>query len=128
MIPAIEKNSSQRGHTAETLACDYLLQKGLRIIERNYRQRSGEIDIIARQGALLVFIEVKYRTTEYFGTASEGVTPQKKQKIINTARHYLYTKGISDQQVCRFDVMGLTVKDNGDVDIRWYKDAFQAGE
>lgn len=128
MSLAIEKTIHQRGRTAENIACDYLLQQGLRIIERNYRKRSGEIDIIAQHRSILVFAEVKYRTTDYFGAPSESVTPQKKQKIINTAHHYLYAKGISPRQICRFDVISITAKDNHDVDIRWYKDAFREGE
>ena len=128
MTLATPKNKQQRGFAAESLACDYLVQQGLQIIERNYKQSSGEIDIIARHRSILVFVEVKYRATEYFGAPSDSITAQKKQKIINTAEHYLYTKGISSRQMCRFDVISLTAKDNYDVNINWYKDTFREGE
>ena len=125
MTLAMEKTIQQRGRTAENMACNYLLQQGLRIVERNYRQPSGEIDIVAQHRSILVFVEVKYRATEYFGAPSESVTPQKKKKIIKTAEHYLCTKGISPRQICRFDVISLTAKANHEVDILWYKDAFR---
>ena len=79
----------QTGKLGENLACRALKQKGYHIIERNYRCRHGEIDVIANKGGCLVFIEVRSKTDASFGTAAESVTAVKKQHLTATAMHYL---------------------------------------
>lgn len=118
-----------KGKEGEKMACDYLEQQGVHIIERNYKQPSGEIDIIGKHHNVLLFIEVKYRSSTYFGVPSEYVTSRKKQKIINTAKHYLYTKPIASRQTCRFDVISIMRTDHHNtIEILWDQDAFREGE
>lgn len=76
------------GKKGEDLACEYLIKKGYTILERNYRKSYGEIDIIATKNNILVFIEVKTRTSNKFGTPLESVTPWKLQSLLKTAQYY----------------------------------------
>lgn len=92
-----------RGEKAETLAADFLHGKGLRIVVRNYRSRYGEIDLIAREGATLVFVEVRSRSSETYGGAAASITAAKREKLIKTARHYL--AGVTPLPPCRFDAV-----------------------
>ncbi len=91
------------GQCGEDAAAAFLKKKGYKIIERNYRNKIGEIDIIAKNGENLVFVEVKTRKNEEFGTPAEAVTYYKKQKIVNTAKFYLY-KNPTTLNI-RFDVI-----------------------
>ena len=77
------------GQCGEDAAVEFLKKKKYKIIERNYKNRIGEIDIIAKTKTDLVFIEVKTRSSDKFGTPAEAVTYYKKQKIVNTAKYYL---------------------------------------
>jgi putative endonuclease len=110
---------SGRGEAAENLAAAFLQRAGLTLIERNYRCRFGEIDVIAREGATLVFVEVRMRSSERFGGAAASITGVKQQKLLRTARHYL--AGIARAPQCRFDAMLI----NGNThEIEWLKNAF----
>jgi putative endonuclease len=114
------KLPAKTGDAAEALAAQYLERKGLQIAERNYHCRHGEIDLIARDGAALVFVEVRLRSPGKFGGAASSITPAKQQKIMATARYYLAT--LSVMPPCRFDVLLL---DSLSADrINWIKDAF----
>jgi putative endonuclease len=77
------------GNTGEKLACSALKKTGYRIIEKNYRCRYGEIDIIARQKDFLVFVEVRSKSDNSFGSPEESITTLKKQKLISTAQEYI---------------------------------------
>lgn len=101
-------NKRSIGTKYEDLAEAFLKEKGYTILERNYRTRSGEIDIIARDGRYLVFLEVKYRSGKRNGTALEAVDYRKQQIIYRTARVYLYQHRYLADQPCRFDVLGIT--------------------
>lgn len=101
------------------MAADYMEKNGIRVIERNYRCKLGEIDIIAKDGKYLCFVEVKYRKELKNGFPSEAVTPAKQRKIFNVASVYLKQHGISFNTPCRFDVVSL----KGD-DITYIKNAF----
>lgn len=79
----------ESGKLGEQLACSALKKKGYRIIETNYRCRYGEIDIVARQKECLVFIEVRTKTGNAFGSPEESMTAQKKQRLVSTAMDYL---------------------------------------
>jgi putative endonuclease len=81
------------GQFGESLAASYLQKNGYRIIERNFRARYGEIDIIATKNGMLVFVEVKTRINTQFGTPEEAVTPRKLAEIIKTSEYYLLQKG-----------------------------------
>lgn len=92
-----------RGEQAEALAADFLYGKGLRIVARNYRSRYGEIDLIVREGATVVFVEVRSRSSETYGGAAASITAAKREKLIKTAHHYL--AGVSPLPPCRFDAV-----------------------
>lgn len=100
-------NNRQTGWKYEEEACNYLISQGYQILERNYQIRTGEIDVIARDKEYLVFVEVKYRKSTQTGDPLEAVNLRKQKKIIQTARHYLYQKKMTDVP-CRFDVIGIS--------------------
>jgi len=106
------------GAGKEELARRYLEGSGLRLVERNYRCRLGEIDLIMRDGDCLAFIEVRYRKSAGYGSPAESVTPRKQQRIILAARHYLQRH--PTRLDCRFDVLALT----GNQRVEWLKNAF----
>ena len=112
-------NKRAIGKKIEDSTIKYLEDCGYQILERNYQIISGEIDIIARESSYLVFLEVKYRKNKSMGYAQEAVTIHKQRKIIQTAKHYLLTHGISFDVPCRFDVVAV----NGS-EITVIKDAF----
>lgn len=101
-------NKRTTGTEYETLAAKYLEQQGYKIIEKNFRCRQGEIDLIAREGPYLVFIEVKYRKNASMGTAIEAVNTKKQNVIRKVASYYLVSNHLSQQTPCRFDVIGIT--------------------
>lgn len=113
-------NRRETGNQYEERAAEYLIAQNYQILERNYRIRSGEIDIIARDGTVLVFIEVKYRKNDESGNPLEAVDIRKQRKIIKVARYYLYQKKYGDVP-CRFDVIGICGSH-----IEHIKDAFWA--
>jgi putative endonuclease len=105
------------GGDAEERAASYLASRGLQIVARNYRTRLGEIDLVARDGDVLVFVEVRMRSDGGFGGALESVTPRKQRRIAAAAG--LYLARIRRPPPCRFDVLAV---DAGE--IRWLKGAF----
>ncbi|HLF20375.1 MAG TPA: YraN family protein [Bacteroidota bacterium] len=115
-------NKRQRGNVGEELAAKFLIKKGYRILERNYRFEHGEIDLIAEDGDELVFVEVKARTSKLFGEPEDSITEKKEGHVRDTAEGYLYEKGI-ENRTCRFDVIAVDFH-NGVADIRHTKDAF----
>lgn len=100
-------NKRAEGTAYEKRAAQYLTQRGYQILVYNYRCKQGEIDLIARDGEYLVFVEVKYRKDARSGYGSEAVGWQKQKRIINSARWYLAQRGIGDDQPCRFDVVSF---------------------
>lgn len=113
------QNRRRIGSVYEEQAAKYLESRGLRITERNFRCRTGEIDLIARDGEYVVFVEVKYRSTECAGNPLEAVDREKQRTISRVARRYLLSRYHSLDVPCRFDVVGF----EGD-EILWVKDAF----
>jgi len=103
----ILKNLRKEGANAETLAADYLRQQNYHILERNFRINSGEIDIIAKDGNTICFVEVKMRRTTAFGIPSEAVAKPKMQKLIQVAFYYLKSKNLNNCKA-RFDVVAVT--------------------
>lgn len=95
------------GNSKETEAIHYLKKLGFTILERNFFTRAGEIDIIAKDGNYLAFIEVKYRWNHECGFPSEAVTKHKQRKIVQCARFYLLSHGYGEDTPCRFDVVVL---------------------
>jgi len=114
------------GITGENLACAALTRRGYAILARRYRTRVGEIDIVARDGGTLVFIEVKTRTSERFGRPVEAVTGWKQRRIVLMAQHFL-TRHRLHGRACRFDVVSVMCPDGGPPVVEVVRDAFQAG-
>lgn len=108
-----------RGRHAEDVAATFLQQMGLSIVERNYQCRYGEIDLIARDGDALVFVEVRMRKNSAFGGAAASITPGKRDKLLRAARHYL--SGCARTPVCRFDALLI---DGGNSAPEWLKNVF----
>lgn len=119
-------NTKAIGDKGETIAFNYLTNAGYVILERNYRCRMGEIDIIARFGDVLAFIEVKTRRTDRFGRPAMAVDYRKQQKIVKTSRFYLQYKGLEGCH-CRFDVLEVLGSIGGAWSINHIKNAFEAG-
>ena len=111
------------GKKSEALATAYLKLNGYRILERNYRNRIGEIDIIAKEGPVLVFVEVKARKTARYGNPKNAVTPAKQLKIANTALTYLKESGQLNRKA-RFDVVAIDARyDPPEIEV--VKNAFE---
>jgi putative endonuclease len=110
------------GKTGEDLACGELERRGYAIIARRHRCRGGELDIIARDGPTLVFVEVKAREGHAFGAAAEAVTWQKQQRIVRLASEYVMRHHFSDSP-CRFDVVSIQF-DEGRPVIEVFQNAF----
>ena len=124
MIPPPEARRAQGG-AAEERACRHLDRSGFTIVERNFRTRGGEIDIVARKGDVLVFVEVRSREVTDFGTPEESITPDKRRRIVATARHYLSNVPPSSWREARFDV--IAIEGSGDTAVlRHYPAAFDA--
>ena len=111
------------GKKGENLATDYLKQQGLSIVEQNYRQKTGEIDIIARDGNCLVFVEVKTRNSVQYGMPYEAVTARKQMQISKTALDYLTRNKLADQ-AARFDVISIIMKKDGKAEIEHLPNCF----
>lgn len=95
------------GRDGERVAEQFLKQKGFKIVERNYRCAAGELDLIALDRRVVVFVEVKTRTGLGYGTPLEAVAYRKQQKMIQAAQYFLSEKGLH-QRDARFDVVGVT--------------------
>jgi putative endonuclease len=115
----------QRGRSAEAWACEQLTRRGLRLVARNYRCKGGELDLIMRERDVLVFVEVRYRRSDRYGSGEETVGRRKQAKLVTAALHFLQTTGRSDT-ACRFDVVSISDNADGEPDMRWIRDAFQA--
>lgn len=117
--------AQRRGRWAEDLACDYLRRSGLDLVARNYRGVRGEIDLVMRRRDTLIFVEVRYREREDYGTGAESVDRSKRGKLLATARQYLQHHDPGGSLPCRFDVVSITRR--GDAPrIEWIQNAFEA--
>lgn len=114
------------GEKAEAFAEKYLVGQGMRLIERNFRSKMGEIDLImldeSAHSQSLVFVEVRYRKNSCFGGAAASVDKKKQQKIIKTAQYYLAWHRQYAEVDCRFDVISI----QSDQELMWIKNAFNA--
>ncbi len=97
-----------RGRAAEDLAAAHLAAHGLRIVARNFRVAGGEIDLIARHGEELVFVEVRSRRSAAYGSAAETVNAAKRRRIRLAAEHYLAGLRQRSPPPCRFDIVSVT--------------------
>jgi putative endonuclease len=114
-------NTIEIGSAAEDRAVRLLVERGYEIVERNYRHKSGELDVIARQGDCLVFVEVRSRGDTDHGDAVETVDRRKQYRVARVAEHYLIERDPTYEEA-RFDVIAI----NGDA-IDLYVDAFRLG-
>lgn len=112
-------NKRKIGNEYETKAIEFLKNNGYRIIDRNFYCKQGEIDIIAKNDNYLVFIEVKYRKDMDKGHPVEAIDYKKKNRIIKSAKYYMYKNNIIDGQGIRFDVVAILGEN-----IELIKDAF----
>lgn len=112
-----------RGTPGESLACRHLAGKGFAILARNYRCRSGEVDVIARHGEATVFVEVKERHGASHGVGCDSVTFGKRRRIVRAARLYAASHGL-DETPLRFDVVSIDWTDGGRPVIRHDQGAF----
>lgn len=115
----MKSTTTAQGRIAEDQACAYLQAQGLVLIERNYQQRGGEIDLIFYDHDYLVFVEVRFRRCNDFGGALSSIDLRKQQRLIRTATHYLMQHAVT--KPVRFDVVALTP-----THLEWIKDAFSA--
>lgn len=116
------------GQQAELIAKNYLQQQGLHFVTANYHCRRGEIDLIMQDNNQVVFVEVKYRNCNNFGSAVEMIPKTKQQKIIFTAQHFLHRHNITEKVSSRFDIVSIDNKITNDASkdhqITWLKNAF----
>ena len=110
-------NRRQKGTFYEEIASSYLQKHGIRIIEKNYRIKQGEVDLIGEDASHLIFFEVKYRKDKEFGEPWESVFVEKRKRIGKVALQYIYSRKVKKQ--VRYDVISIC----GD-EISWFKNAF----
>jgi putative endonuclease len=109
------------GQTAEDIAVEYLVAQKIKVVERNYRARFGEIDIIAKDKKELIFVEVKAKSTSRFGKPYEMVTSRKKKKLISTSKNYLMENRLDIENThWRIDVISIDYETG---QIQWLKNA-----
>lgn len=113
----MSSDMAERGAAAEQRAAEYLAAKGLRLVDRNWRCKGGEIDLVMREGDMLVFVEVRARATEAFGGAAASITAAKQARIQLAAQHYLAQHRLD--LPCRFDAVLIEAGA-----LRWLKAAF----
>jgi putative endonuclease len=118
--PGSSQAPGTSGECAEREAESHLLARGLKLRERNYRCKAGEIDLIMADGDACVFVEVRYRKQQRFGSPAETVDWGKQLKLRRAAEHFLQTRGLVDKVPCRFDVVSIA----GDHSIDWIRNAF----
>ncbi|MCL1848683.1 MAG: YraN family protein [Clostridiales bacterium] len=121
---AMDRHRKTLGKQGEDIASAWLAAEGMRILHRNYRCRTGEIDIIGSIGGVLAFIEVRSRSSDRWGLPSESVNDRKKQKLQKLASYYLYQKGKTELPY-RFDVVSILFSQDGGVErLDWIQNAF----
>jgi putative endonuclease len=113
------------GKHGEDLAAEELERRGYEILARRFRTRCGEIDIVANDGDVLVFVEVKARGGDECGTAAEAVTPRKQRKVVRMATAYLAAHEVFERP-CRFDVVTVETDRVGKAAVTVYRAAFDA--
>ena len=111
------------GAAAESRAAKFLEQAGLRLVARNYRCLHGEIDLIMEHDQTVVFVEVRLRARDDFGTPAETVDQRKQSRLRATAEHYLQHDQRSSKRPCRFDIVAVSPSRGGDR-LEWIRDAF----
>ncbi len=111
-----------KGNEYENKAYEFLLSKGLKLVERNYYCRSGEIDLIMRDKGTIVFVEVRFRSSAVYGSATESISKRKQRKLINTAHMFLQSRQLYTLK-CRFDTISFDQTKDG-IRVNWITSAF----
>lgn len=119
------RSRREAGNFREDQALAYLQSAGLTLFMRNYSCRTGEIDLVMREGNVLVLVEVRYRRNSDFGGAAASVNMRKQQRLFSAARHLLHTHAALRNFPARFDIVAIE-SDGTDPRINWIKDAFRA--
>lgn len=119
----LKLNRKALGRWGEERTAEYLRDKGLNVLEHNYRCPVGEIDLIAQQDGTLVFVEVKTRRSLGFGLPAESVTFKKQKKYFKIAQYYMKEKGIKNFS-CRFDVVEVMINHDGSCHFNHIINAF----
>jgi len=117
------------GHGWEDYAASVLQREGLRILARRYSCRLGEIDLIAADGSTLVFVEVRFRSSSDFGTAAATVTPAKRRRIMQTARHFIMRHAELAENPMRVDIVAIQQSPGSPrtaPEVQWIRAAFDA--
>lgn len=113
----------RKGGSFEELALSWLQARGLHLVQRNYRCKLGEIDLVLRDREMLVFVEVRFRGMNSQVPACETVDTRKQQKLLRTARHFLLCNAALARLPCRFDVLGIN-ESAGHPHYEWIRNAF----
>ncbi len=118
-------DARQRGTDAEERAWQHLRAHGARLLQRNFRSRRGEIDLIVQDRDSVVFVEVRYRGNPDYGSGAESVDPRKQKRLIACAQHYLQSYPHMAQLPCRFDVVAINGRDGS---LDWIRNAFDSSD
>lgn len=116
---------AQLGQAGEKHAARFLRKLGYRLVTRNYRCPMGEIDLVMLDGHVIVFVEVKTRSSDEFANPEDAVTPEKQRRLTRSAQFFL-RQTRSNGRACRFDVMAITLDNAGGMSVEHFKSAFQA--
>ena len=117
--------SQSSGRSAEALALQHLSDSGLRLLERNWSCRSGELDLVMLDGDTVVFVEVRYRRHAAWGGAVESVDARKEQKLVRAAEHFLQKESRWARHPCRFDVIAIGSTAQR-APLTWIRNAFDS--
>ncbi|GMU42279.1 MAG: YraN family protein [Xanthomonadales bacterium] len=120
---SVRTAAQRRGDAAEELALAHLQDAGLTLVERNFLARGGEIDLVMREGAVLVFVEVRHRSDAGHGDGLASVGPRKQRRLLAAARHYLAQHPQAARDLLRFDIVS-----SGAGGLRWVRDAIRVDE
>ena len=125
MITLSDKNQHlYTGRKAEDIALQFLQNKGLKLVERNFNSTYGEIDLVMNENKMTVFVEVRYRKNSTYGSAADTVDRRKQSKLASTAMFYLQRNKHAAKHPCRFDVISITGHPKQE-DIQWIPNAFE---
>lgn len=116
---------NELGKQGEAIAKEFLLQKGYKILEKNWRYRRAEIDLIAKEGETLIFVEVKTRSTNFFGEPEDAVTAKKEAMMTEAAIAYMHQT--DHEWAVRFDILAIIITSPDQYKVQHIEDAFFAG-
>ena len=120
----MQKSNTEKGRIGEEMALVFLRKKGFKILATNWRFRHLELDIIAKDGDMLVFVEVKMRSTALFGPPEDALSSQKVRHLLNAAEAYIFEKDYQGDS--RFDVVSIISPYGKKAELEYFEDAFLA--